>query len=132
MSLCKCGELSLDQTSILLLLSNGDFFNGIYYDDKTGRFISLGFHSPACPSLQQHQIKSRCCHGTMKCSTSSAFSSLLPYCEVVSSVFLSVLFLKNCFHCFIDFTRKYCCASGADKGKSNFIIVKCPPPHSPL
>ena len=100
------------------------FFNMIYYDDKTGRFILLGLHSPACPSLQHHQIKSRRCHGTMKCSTSSDFSSFILHCEVLSSVFLSVPFFKNCFHCFTVFTRKYCCASGADKEKSNFVVVK--------
>lgn len=127
MSLCKCGELSLDKTFILFLLSNRDiFFSVIYYDNNTGRFISLGFHSPACPSLQQHQIKNIRCCGTMKCSTSSAFSSYIPYCEVVSSVLLSVQFLQNYFDCFVDFRRKYSCASGAD-GKIQLHYRSIPP-----
>lgn len=98
---------------------------------ETERFIDYGFHSSTCLALQQHQIKSRQDRGTIKCPASSVFNSSVLHGEVDSSVldfFFQAYFWETTF---TAFARKCHYASGAGKGESNFIIVKCLTRHYP-
>lgn len=116
-----CDSFTGDRRSIAISLQT----------EETERFVGNAFHSSTCLASQQLQIKSRQDRGTIKCPTSSAFSSSVLQGEVDSSDFFSFCQAYFWETTFTAFTRKCHYASGAGKEESNFITVKCLTPHYP-
>lgn len=128
MSLCRCGELSLDQPFILFLLSNGEVFlmRFIMMIKEEGSFPWV---STALPAQLCNDIKLRADAVVgQRSARPHQFSAPSPFivkCFPIGSIFEK---LHSLFH---SFYKKILLCLWCRQGEIEFVVVTCLPPHHP-